>query len=116
MYPPALWTAIKRVLVVSLREGWDASNITTTLVAASATNAMPATIPEITNIGVMPDLHNTVPMFSLAPVFYDVGSHSHSVGVNSIPQRFTPALDAFRFTRHFYDLANATAFKTSDVQ
>ncbi len=55
-------------------------------------------------------------MFSLAPVFFDVGSHSHSVGVNSIPPRFIPELDAFWFTKHSYDLANATAFKTNDLQ
>jgi hypothetical protein len=54
-------------------------------------------------------------MFS-SPVFFDVGGHSHSVGVNNIPPRFIPGLDALRFTRHSYDLANATAFKTNDVQ
>jgi hypothetical protein len=55
-------------------------------------------------------------MLSLAPVFFDVGGHSHSVGVNSIPARFIPERDAFWFTRHSYDLANATVFKTNAVQ
>jgi hypothetical protein len=55
-------------------------------------------------------------MLSLAPVFFEVGGQSHSVGVNSIPARFIPERDAFWFTRHSYDLANATLFKTNDVQ
>jgi hypothetical protein len=54
-------------------------------------------------------------MFSLAPVFFEVGGHSHSVGVNSIRPGFIPELDAFWLSRH-YDLANATAFQTNDVQ
>jgi len=55
-------------------------------------------------------------MLSLAPVFSDVGGHSDSVCVNSIPARFIPEQDAFWFARHSYDLANATVFKTNDVQ
>jgi len=54
-------------------------------------------------------------MFSLAPVFFDVGGHSHSVGVNHIPAQLIPELSAFWFRRHAYYLANATAFKTNDV-
>jgi hypothetical protein len=46
-------------------------------------------------------------MLSLAPVFFDVGGHSHSVGVNSIPARFIPERDAVCL-RDSYDLANAT--------
>jgi hypothetical protein len=49
-------------------------------------------------------------------MFFDVGGNSHSAGVNNIPPRFIPELDAFWFTRHSNDLANATAFKTNDVQ
>jgi hypothetical protein len=33
-----------------------------------------------------------VPMFSLAPVFFDVGGYSHSLGVKSIPPRLIPEL------------------------
>jgi hypothetical protein len=69
------------------------------------------------NISVDPfEPHYAAPMLSLAPVFFDVGGHSHSVGVNSISARFIPEPNAFWFTRHSYDFANATAFKTNDVQ
>jgi hypothetical protein len=68
------------------------------------------------NISVHPsEPHHPVPMLSLAPVFFDVGGHSYSVGVNSIPARFIPERDAFCL-RDSYDLANATLFKTNDVQ
>jgi hypothetical protein len=108
---------MSRVLVVPLRDGWEASSITTRLVAASVTKAMPATIAEMFSISVHPsEPHHAAAMFSLAPVFFDVGAHSHSVGVNSISPRFIPELDAFWCTRHSNDLANATAFKTNDVQ
>jgi hypothetical protein len=50
-YSPARCPAIKRVLVVPLREGWAASSMTATLAAASVTNATSATITEIFAIG-----------------------------------------------------------------
>lgn len=40
--------------MVPLREGWETSSITTTLVAASVTNAMPATIVEVFDKGFHP--------------------------------------------------------------
>jgi hypothetical protein len=41
----------KGALIAASREGWEASNITTTFVAASVTEATPAKIVEIFNTG-----------------------------------------------------------------
>src|ERR1700693_1333788 len=99
-YPPARWTAIKRFLAAALRKGRKASSITTTLAAASVTKTMPAAIADIFNTGVHPsEPDHTMPMFSLAPthsVSFDVGGHSHSVGVNSLPPRFIPERGVLR--------------------
>ena len=55
----------------------DPSSIITALARASVTNAMPATIAEIFDIGFDPSApHHTVPMFSLAPVFFEASSCS----------------------------------------
>src|SRR5579863_404922 len=103
---------MSRVLVFSLREGWEASSIATTFVAASATKAMPTAIAEIFSIRVHPsEPHHRVPMFSVVAVFFDAGGHSHSAGVNSNPPRFIPESDVYWFTRYSQDLANATALK-----
>src|ERR1700731_2844552 len=49
-YPVALCRAIKRIFVVALRDGCEASSITTALMVASATKALPATMSAIFDI------------------------------------------------------------------
>src|ERR1700719_2318028 len=87
-YPPTLWTAIKRVLAVALREGWKASSINTTLAAASVTKTMPATIVGIFSIGVYPlePTHN--PDVLSSPRLGQCPSTCAPVGVNGTTPRF----------------------------